>query len=177
MEANQEESVNGKFQYLIFSPKGSVEGVLLNVDRKPAQIVFARQDAAAPRGFTGLKKGQRVVVQAKRHGPSPKGESDHAVFGFISLTSIDGRKPAKRAAETPAGFTGVVKRINYARHGEPNGVVLDTGIFVHTKPEGFAALKLKVGDKIRADGAARALQTGGGQVVEATLVNGKRIRT
>jgi hypothetical protein len=176
VESTQEESVNGKFKHLIFSPKGSVEGVLLDVDRKPAQIVFARRDGASSGDFASLKKGQKIVVQAIRQGPSPKGPSDHAVFGYVRLVSVDGRKPVKRAVAAHDGYTGVVKRFNYARHGEPNGVVLNTGIFVHTKPQGLAALKLKVGDKISAEGNARALQAGGGQVVEAVMVNGKRIR-
>ena len=31
-------------------------------------------------------------------------------------------------------------RLNYAKHGAANGVVLDNGDFVHTRPDGFAAL-------------------------------------
>jgi len=174
--SKQEESVNGEFQYLIFSPKGAVEGVLLDVEREPTQIVFDRHDEESSGDFETLKQGQKVVVRAKREGPSPKGESKHAVFGYVRLISIDGRKPNKRKAAKGAAFTGVVTRFNYARHGEPNGVVLDTGDFVHTKPEGLVGLKLKVGDKVSADGESRSLEVGGGRVVEAVRVNGKRIK-
>ena len=66
-------------------------------------------------------------------------------------------------------------RLNFARHGEANGVVLDSGHFIHTKPDGMAKLKLEVGDRVEADGEARPLSTGTGQVVEASVVNGKPV--
>ncbi len=176
MASKQEEAVKGKFQHLIFSPKGFIEGVLLEVEREPTQIVFERHDEASSLDFEALKKGQNLVVRAKRQGPSLKGESQHPVFGYVRLVSIDGRKPIKRIAAKGAAFTGVVTRFNYARHGEPNGVVLDNGDFIHTKPHGLAGLKLEVGDKVSADGEARPLKVGGGRVVEAMRVNGKRIK-
>ena len=176
MAAKQEEAVSGKFQYLIFSPNGSVEGVLLEVEREPTQIVFDRRDGASSLDFETLKQGQNLIVRAKRQGPSLKGQSKHPVLGYIRLVSIDGRKTVKRRAAKGAAFTGVVTRFNYARHGEPNGVVLDNGDFIHTKPHGLARLKLQVGDKVSADGEARPLKVGGGRVVEATRVNGKRVK-
>lgn len=175
MAAKQAEAVAGQFQYVIFSPKGAIEGVLLEVEHEPTQIVFARDEAEAPATFESLKKGQTVVVRARRQGASSKGESEHAVFSFVRLVSVDGRKPAKRARPQGAAFTGVVARFNYAKHGEANGVVLDSGDFIHTKPHGLGALKLKVGDSVSADGEARPLAVGRGRVVEATRVNGKRI--
>jgi hypothetical protein len=174
--AKQAEAVKGKFQYVIFSPKGSVEGVLLEVEREPTQIVFDRHDEASSLDFETLKKGQNLVVRAKRQSPSLKGQSQHPVFGYVRLVSIDGRKPVKRKAAKGAAFAGVVTRFNYARHGEPNGFVLDNGDFIHTKPRGLAGLKLEVGDKVSADGEVRPLKGGGGRVVEAVRVNGKRVK-
>ena len=169
-------AIEGTFQYLIFSPKGSVEGVLLEVANEPAQIVFERDDETSAGEFTALKKGQNVVLRGRRQRPSAKGESDHAVFGYVRLIAIDGRKPAKRKPQKRAAFTGVVARFNYARHGEANGVVLDTGDFIHTKPHGLVGLKLAVGDKVSVDGDARPLEVGAGRVVDAERVNGKRVR-
>ena len=176
MSPKQDELVSGKFQYLVFSPKGSVEGILLDVDDEPAQIVFERGDDVSPRAFEPLKKGQAVVLRASRQGKSPKGESAHGVFAYGRLVSVDGRKPAPKKAVKAAAFTGTVTRFNFARHGEPNGVFLNCGDFIHTKPHGLAPLKLTIGSKVRADGPSRPLRTGRGAVVEATSVNGKRIK-
>ena len=176
MSPKQDELVSGKFQCLVFSPKGSVEGVLLDVEGEVAQIVFERGDEAAPLAFETLKKGHDVVVRAMRQGKSPKGESPHDVLACVRLVSIDGRKPAKTKAVKAAAFSGTVMRFNFARHGEANGVVLDSGDFIHTKPPGLGPLKLSVGSKVRADGPSRPLRVGGGMVVEAAWVNGKRIR-
>ena len=66
---------------------------------------------------------------------------------------------------------GIVKRINYARHGEANGVVLESGDFIHLKPEGMKHIGLKVGDQVTAEGTA-ALMPLGQQVIEAKTVNG-----
>ncbi|WP_256220106.1 MULTISPECIES: hypothetical protein [unclassified Variovorax] len=66
-------------------------------------------------------------------------------------------------------------RLNYARHGEANGVVLDTGDFVHTRPDGFERLGLKIGDEVRAEGRAQPLATGEGRVIEAVRVNGRPV--
>jgi len=174
--AKQEQSVKGKFEHVIYSPKGSIEGVLLEVEREPTQIVFDRHDGDSARDFEALKKGERVVIRAARQGASPKGESDHAVWHYVRLESVGGRKPSKRKTNKSSGITGVVSRFNYARHGERNGVVLDTGDFVHTKPEGLQGLNLKVGDKVRAEGETRSLAADRGCVVEAVRVNGKRIK-
>jgi len=54
--------------------------------------------------------------------------------------------------------------------------VLNTGDFVHVKPEGFAKLGLKVGDTVAADGDAHFLSTGGGWAVEVTTGNRKAIK-
>jgi len=44
MNARQS-SVQGQFQHLIYSPRGEIEGVLLQVEGRPLQIVFQRHDA------------------------------------------------------------------------------------------------------------------------------------
>lgn len=166
-------SVEGRFQHLVYSPKGGIEGVLIDTDGIPTQFVFDRHDEAAAAPFIGLRTGQTLVIEGAEQGPSPKGDAAHTVYLFERLVSLDGLAPA----DAPAGreVAGTVVRLNYARHGEANGVVLDTGDFVHTKPDGFARLALKVGDKVRAEGRTQTLSTGGGRVVEAVRVNGRRV--
>jgi len=165
-------SVEGRFRHLIYSPKGSIEGVLIDTDGVATQFVFDAHDAQAGQAFASLKTGQRLVIEGTETGPSPKGEAAHTVYGFERLASVDGREPAPASA----GASGTVVRFNYARHGEANGVVLDSGDFVHTRPAGLAKLGLRVGDKVEAEGRAHPLTTGSGRVVEATRVNGQAMK-
>jgi len=171
-------SVEGRFQHLIYSPKGGIEGVLIDTDGAATQFVFERHDEAAASAFAGLQVGQALVIEGTEEGPSPKGKTKgdaaHTVYRFERLASIDGQPP--QHAKADERVDGAVVRFNYARHGEANGVVLDTGDFVHTRPDGLARLGLKIGDKVRAEGRAHLLVTGEGRVVEAARVNGRSVR-
>jgi hypothetical protein len=71
---------------------------------------------------------------------------------------------------------GGIARFNYARHGEPDGVVLDMAGCLHTKPQVLVGPKLKVGDKESADGEAQSLEVVEDRVVKAVRVNGKRAK-
>lgn len=167
-------SVEGRFQHLIYSPKGHIEGVLIDTDGVLTQFVFDRHDEDAAAAFAGLKSGQALVIEGIEEGPSPKGDAEHTVYRFERLASVDGKVP--RQVDTAGSIDGKVVRFNYARHGQANGVVLDTGDFVHTKPAGLARLALKVGDKVRAEGRSQPLATGQGRVVEAVRVNGQALQ-
>jgi hypothetical protein len=114
----------------------------------------------------------RVVPQ----GPSPKGRAEHPVYEFGELLSIDGSKPVKPKTRPGPAYQGKVVRFNFAKHGAANGVVLDSGDFIHTKPEGMAKLRLKIGDLVEADGDAQRLVDDAGWAVEATVVNGKVVK-
>ena len=168
-------TIQGQFKQVIFSPKGGIEGVLLSAEGESLQIVFEKHDEESPAAFESVREGQSVVVAASLAEPSPKGKGEHPVYAFEHLVSVDGRKPAKQKAHSGPAYQGKVVRLNYARHGAANGVVLDSGDFIHTKPEGMATLKLKVGDAVRADGDAHLLTTGKGWAVEATTVNGESV--
>ncbi len=164
-------SVEGRFQHLIYSPKGAIEGVLIDTDGVPTQFVTDPHDVSIADQFTGLRAGQALVIEGTDPGPSPKGEALHSVYVFERLASVDGKAPKEPQAH--GEVAGTVVRFNYAKHGAANGVVLDSGDFVHTKPDGFDTLDLKIGDKVKAEGAARPLATGTGRVIEAHSVNGK----
>lgn len=166
-------SVEGQFAQLIYSPKGAIEGVLITTDDVPTQFVTDPQDPAIVQLFAAVKPGQALVIEGIEAGPSPKGEAAHTVYLFERLVSVDGKDAAPVMAPRRAG--GTVVRLNYAKHGEANGVVLDTGDFVHTKPDGLARLGLKVGDKVTAEGPSRALVTGHGRVIDAHSVNGEAV--
>lgn len=166
-------SIEGTFQQLIYSPKGAIEGLLIDSEGAPAQFVTDPQDAANVGLLGSLEAGQTIVVEGTEEGPSPKGEAAHGVYRFLRLASVDGEDAGPPHA--PAEVQGKVARLNYARHGEPNGFVLDSGDFVHTRPDGFAALGLKIGDKVHAEGPSRPLVDGSGVVVEAHSVNGSPV--
>ncbi len=166
-------SVQGRFQHLIYSPKGAIEGVLIDTDGVPTQFVTEPQDPAVAELLGGLRAGQALVVEGTEAPPSPKGEAAHTVYRFERLASVDGREPEVVHGEE--GTCGKVVRFNYAKHGEANGVVLDNGDFVHTRPDGLRPLGLRIGDTIEAEGAARPLATGGGRVIEARRINGKPV--
>ena len=166
-------SVEGRFQHLIYSPKGAIEGVLIDTDGVSTQFVTEPQDPLVVELLAGLLPGQTVVIEGTEAQASPKGDASHTVYRFERLASIDGHAPKKPASGE--GTRGKVVRFNYAKHGEANGVVLDNGDFVHTRPDGLHALGLKIGDTVEAEGAARPMVAGAGRVIEAHHVNGQSV--
>ncbi|XDF35675.1 hypothetical protein RBH89_01125 [Paracidovorax avenae] len=164
-------SLEGRFQHLLHSPRGEVEGVLIDVDGVPAQFTFGKHDERAVRAAEALKPGQAIVLEGSVAAPPRHGEAAHEIYVFERLVSIDGEPAAPEEAVRRA--EGRVARIHHARHGEPNGVVLDTGDFIHLRPEGYAALQLQPGDAVDATGPARPLRGAQGHVIEARTVNGK----
>ena len=96
------------------------------------------------------------------------------MYDFGRLVSVDGRKQPKAAADGGPAVRGTVVRFKYARHGAANGVVLDSGDFIHLKPEGMARAGLRIGDAVQAEGDVRPLATGSGQVIEAAKVTRRR---
>lgn len=163
-------SIEGRFQHLIYSPKGAIEGLLIDTAGTPTQFVTDPKEASNMDLLGGLKKGQKIVVEGSEEPPSSKGSAAHFVYRLTRLASVDGVDT--EPPDAPAEAKGKIVRFNYARHGEPNGFVLNTGDFVHTKPDGFAALGLQVGDKVHAEGPSRPLVTGSGRAIEAHSVNG-----
>lgn len=166
-------SVEGRFQHLIYSPKGAVEGFLIDTDGVPTQFVTDPHDPSTLAQLGSLEAGQSLTVEGTEPPPSPKGDAAHSLYRFERLAAVDGKetKPAHPHGEV----AGTVVRFNYAKHGAPNGVVLDTGDFIHTRPDGMEKLGLKVGDKVKAEGASQRLATGKGRVIEAVSVNGEPV--
>ena len=165
----------GSFTQVIYSPRGGVEGFLLKVGNDVVQFVVDKHDEDTAALIGTLAAGQQLIVSGEALSPSPKGEGAHPVHALAKVVSIDGAVPRKVKAGS-LGYAGTVARFNYAKHGAPNGYVLDSGDFIHVKPDGFAKLKLKVGDPVKADGDAHFLATGSGWAVEATTVNGKKLK-
>jgi hypothetical protein len=160
----------GVLEEFNFSPKGGIEGFLLHADGQTVQInVSVDVGFAVVRGI-----GQSVQATVKPVSAGPKhGKPHHPVFDLVTLTGNDGKELIHCADPSADSSTveGTVKRVNFARHGAANGVVLDSGDFIHLKPEGMKKVELKVGDHVTAEGIA-ALMPLGQRVIEATIVNG-----
>ena len=170
MPKSTPELLSGTCQDLLFSPKGGIEGVLLEVDGKTVQISMPPHLGSAMAQKTSAGKRLRVLARADR---SPKtSAADHPVYEFETLADSAGQ-----AIEWPGdgdglvAMKGKVARIHYAKHGEPNGVVLDSGEFVHLRPHGMEAIGLKVGSKVDARGELR-MTILGTRMLEARHANG-----
>jgi hypothetical protein len=163
--------ISGLFKHAIYSPKGMIEGILLDVDEQAVQIVIEPDDPLAE-SFAKLKPGVKLEVETEGEVHSRKGAAAHAVHHLHRLISVGGK--AQQPEPAQQRVKGVVARFNYAKHGEPNGVVLDSGDFVHLKPHGMSASALEIGDPVEAEGAARAMVVGH-RVIEATRINGKTV--
>lgn len=159
------ETLSGQLLQLLFSPKGGIEGLLLKVGAKPVQISMEPSTVAA--GALAAAVGKPVEVTATAdHSPKTR-EGVHPVYKLDAIARIGG-KAVKAGDAQP--ITGVVASVHYAKHGEPNGVILESGEFIHTRPPGMKKLKLEVGSKVVAHGEVR-MTVLGTPLIEAHEVN------
>lgn len=160
------ETLSGHLQQLLFSPKGGIEGLLLDVDSKRIQVSMEPEgvDAQVLDGAVG----KTIEVEASAdHSPNTK-DGAHPVYQLDSITKLSGKAFESNGHALPV--KGVVATIHYAKHGEPNGVILESGEFIHTRPPGMKKLKLEVGSKVVAHGDAR-MTVLGTALIEAHEVN------
>ena len=157
-------NIEGTLSQFNYSPKGSYEALIVTTKKGPVQVNF-EPDQADVLAAT-LKTGGKVSFKT---GPAhEKSDAVHPVCQLIGL-KVHG-KAVKLAPEIQV--TGTVERLNYALHGEVNGVVLDTGDFVHLKPHGARALRLEVGQTLQAGGRTQPMLFGEHRVMEAETANG-----
>ena len=185
MGHHEEESVQGTVKAINFAPKGEVDGMLLEVGGKVVQVNIGHDQGEGLAGLIGQPIGLTV-------GPEPAvakhGKGEHPVHKFIAFRGEGGPKPGPagdgpkppghgpkhdhgHGHGEPAEVKGTVARLNYAKHGEANGVVLDGGEFVHLKPDGMKLAGLAVGQAVSARGKATPRHDGG-RAIEAEVVNG-----
>ena len=126
--------LRGKVLAFNISPKGHIEGALVETSEGRAQVNFPKHNAESLSQST--RPGAKIELEVKRETD----EGEHPVF----------------TAQADHGeFSGTVVRLNYALHGEVNGYHFDDGTFAHVKPEGARKYKLRVGDKVKAVGQRR----------------------
>jgi hypothetical protein len=142
------QTLSGTLQQLLFSPKGGIEGLLVKLGSKSIQV--SMEHATADASALAEAVGKPIEVSASAdHSPKTK-EGVHPVYKLDVVTKIAGKAVKSNGDAHP--ISGVVATIHYAKHGEPNGVILESGEFIHMRPPGMKKLKLDVGSKVVAHG-------------------------
>jgi hypothetical protein len=161
--------LTGSLQQLLFSPKGGIEGLLLSTDDDLVQVSMKPENV--PVEALAAAVGQSIRVTARPDRSPKAAQGLHPVYVLEAITSLAG-KPLRgqREGKDQGATRGVVAAIHFAKHGEPNGVILETGEFVHTRPPAMKKLKLRVGSKVVAKGERRATVLGS-TLIEAREVN------
>jgi hypothetical protein len=165
----QTEFIHGTCQQLLFSPKGGIEGALVKMKGRVLQVSVPPERGGALAQATGPGRQLRVLAVPDR---SPKtAQGAHPVYKFAAFADVAGQPVEVAPAES--GHTrikGVVGAWHYARHGEPNGVILESGEFIHLRPQGMVAAGLDIGSKVQAVGDLRMTALGT-RMLEAHQVN------
>ncbi|MGN6507583.1 MAG: hypothetical protein ACTHM6_18660 [Tepidisphaeraceae bacterium] len=173
MHANPSVStLSGKLISFNLSPKGVPEGMIIQqIDAAAGDVVQINFSPELAGQVTRIvQPGDAITAETV---PFHEAEDDaHPVYDLVRLTTSDGNTlTAEGAPEMGVRVQGVVVRINYARRGEPNGAILDTGDFVHLRPHGARAIALSLGQSITAEGDVRSGWSGH-RVLEARVANG-----
>jgi hypothetical protein len=167
------EFLTGVCQQLLFSPKGDVAGALVTRKGKVVQLTFEPETGAV---FTRrCSPGQRVrVLAVVDHSRKATGGA-HPVYAFRSFADASGH--ARKHADVDGRettITGTVAALHFARHGQPNGVVLRTGEYLHLRPAGMKECGLAVGARVTAVGEVH-MTVLGTRMLEASRVNRTRL--
>ncbi len=126
--------LRGKVRAFNISPKGHIEGVMVETAAGSAQLNFPKHSAEAL--AASMRIGAKIDLEAE-------------------LETREGDHPVYVARDEDAEANGTIVALNYALHGEVNGYRLDDETFLHLKPEGAKKYKLRIGDKVRATGTRR----------------------
>jgi len=156
---------SGIIKSLNVSPKGFYEGLLLAIGNTVVQVNFPKESHQAL--LDTLKPQAKATLEVEPE--QLRGKPEHEVFSLVRVLGDNASNI--RLSAGPQRFSAHVERLNYARHGEVNGAVLESGDFVHLKPEGAAALGIKLGMKLEGLGETRPM-VNGRSVIEAKEVNG-----
>jgi predicted DNA-binding antitoxin AbrB/MazE fold protein len=166
MDMPTDETISGTLKQFNYSPEGIYEGFLLKSKKQIVQVNFPPE--VAPRIAAEISEGEKVKAVVEAHVDGLP--SDHPVYSLLSLST---KRGVSIGASNDDNLQGKVARINYAKHGEPNGAVLESGDFVHLKPHGARLVKLAVGEMLEVKGEAKPMAGGGPhRVIEAVYANG-----
>jgi len=162
--------LKGKVLGFNISPKGYYESVLIDANTETVQVNFSPEESARVAG--SLKEGTKAEVIVEPEGG--KKPSEHAVYKLLSIET-SAKKSRHDQHPQIVKVKGKIVRLNYAKHGEVNGAILNDGCFVHLKPDGARAARLKIGQLIEMEGEEKLAPTH--RVVDIYEINKKVIRT
>ncbi len=148
------------------SPKGFYEGFLLKSGKNVIQVNLPKEHLHS--FADGWTSDGEISVEVEPE--EPWGTPAHEVFRLVRVVD-NGDGQAANDHHPPTKFSGRIDRLNYALHGEVNGGILESGDFLHLKPEGARAVGLVVGMAVDARGTTKPMP-GGRFVIEADEVNG-----
>jgi hypothetical protein len=162
------ETFHGVLREFNLSPAGVVEGFLLHTDKGTVQVNVALEVGFAV--VRGIEQNVEAVVTPEKL----KGRrSGHPVYRLVTLRGANGQALicAEPGEAEDVSVQATVKRINYARNGAADGVILDSGDFVHLERIGMKKCGLKVGDAVTVEGTARRMPLGN-WLIKARRING-----
>ncbi|MGN6727349.1 MAG: hypothetical protein ACTHLZ_15625 [Tepidisphaeraceae bacterium] len=152
------------------APRGEVDGFVLQVGDKLVQVNLPPTIGSMVPTIAPMGKSVKIM------GSKMETDADHEVYEFRGMdTGEAAPAPSDKPDEDKSVHVeGTIKSLNYARRGEIDGAMLDTGDYVHVGPREAKDAGLKVGDKLTADGRATAMADGK-QAVDADMLNGKKV--
>lgn len=156
----------GTRQCLNISPKGIYEGFLPKSGKSVVQIDLPKEHLHS--FADGWPSEGKISVEAKAE--NSWGAAAHKVFRLVPVMD-NGRRKAEDRPRIRKHFSGWIERLNYALHSEVNGGIIESGDFLHLKPEGARAINLAVGMAVEGRGKTRPMP-GGRFVIEADEVDG-----
>ena len=169
MSNKDSEFINGNCTMMLFSPKGSIEGAMVMHRRKVVQVTV-RPDMAESFARDAVPGKRLRLLAVPDHSPKTK-NSPHPVYRVEAMATAAG-KPIE-VADVGVGHVlvkGTVESVHFARHGQPNGVILKSGEFIHLGPMGMERTGLTSGSAVTATGEMRTTRLGT-RLLDAHRVN------
>lgn len=174
---NAPHTLKGVLERFNYSPRGGYDSMLITSSEALVQVTFPPHMAAQMR--KAVTAGDQISVVAVAE-PS---KGDHSIYRLQKLTSAKGEeivmlepKPGDRSQPNNLEkIEGTIKYLNYARHGEVNGVIFESGDFVHLGPHGAGLLHLAIGQKLVVEYVTAMMPDGHIVIEHPVNVNGVEI--
>jgi hypothetical protein len=152
-----------------YNPGGVYDSLMLATDVGLVQLNFPAELSEKVVALTVAGSALAAQVRPERS------EGQHRVYRLEKLSAGGQELVVAGEAAPEAEIKGVVKSLNYGRHGETNGFVLENGDFVQLGPKEAARVRLEAGQELTARGRARALPNGK-QLLKANMINGVSVK-
>ncbi len=158
--------LSGNVQGFNRNPLGAIDSLMLTADGKTVQVNFPPDLGGPIAGLASAGDSVKITAEKTPH------RADHEIYRLIKFVSASGKelKLSRPEDAEQVHVEGIVRQLNYAPHGEIDGVLLENGDFVHFAPHSAEQIAPKVGQKVTVDGRQH-LALASGQVIEAERIN------